>query len=211
MRRTTFLIDGFNFYHSVKELSPRYKWFDYRAYCLHFLRKNDVLQDIYYFTAKAFWRPRAVIRHEILIDVLENAGINVVYGKFKEKELSCPSDCRLDPAGCPKCPQQFIKHEEKATDVNIALYAYHLAHIDAYDKLIVVSGDTDLVPAIQMVKGVFPNKIIGVLYPIGRTPFELRQVADFVIKTKLQHLDEFQLPDELQIQNKLFYRPKEWQ
>jgi len=208
--RTTFLIDGFNFYHSVKKLSPRYKWIDYHAYCSHFLVKNDTLQDIFYFTAKAFWRPHSMYRHEIFIEATQSRGVKIVYGKFKEKDLYCPSDYKCDPSGCTGCPQQFKRHEEKATDVNIALYSYHLAHKDAYDKIIIVSGDTDLVPAIEMVRQEFPHKIVGVLYPLGRANNELRQVANFVSKTKMKHLDAFQLPDQVQLPDKLLYRPHEW-
>lgn len=45
-----------------------------------------------------------------------------------------------------------FKHEEKETDVNIALAIASIAAKGEADKLLIFSADTDLLPAIRMAK-----------------------------------------------------------
>lgn len=221
--RTTFLIDGFNFYHSIEKLQKKYRWINYQSFCSHFLESEDTLQDIYYFSAVATWRSaQSQQRHKVFIKAIENYGVKTIYGKFKKKHRQCPSrfkvkECETSAQStppkpkCPNCPQIFECHEEKATDVNIALYSYSLAHQNTYDKLVLVTGDTDLVPAIKMIKQVFPTKIIHMLYPYNRANHELTQVADGISKTVPAHLDTYQLPNSITLANgKIITRPPEW-
>lgn len=65
MMRTAFLIDGFNLYHSVKDViadglgTPRLKWLDIPALCAGIVRdcpeipKTGTLASVHYFTALA--------------------------------------------------------------------------------------------------------------------------------------------------------------
>ncbi|HEX6573598.1 MAG TPA: NYN domain-containing protein [Gemmatimonadaceae bacterium] len=43
-------------------------------------------------------------------------------------------------------------HEEKQTDVNVAIHAIQGLYQDRYETAMIVSGDTDLVPAFKMIK-----------------------------------------------------------
>ncbi|MCL2029128.1 MAG: NYN domain-containing protein [Deltaproteobacteria bacterium] len=149
---TAFLIDGFNFYHSIENLPRELRWFDYYGYCRHFLKPGDTLHSITYFTALAYWRPNSVSRHEVFIEACKEKGLNVILGKFKPKKVCCPSPSRANPPGCPQCPQCFALHTEKATDVNIALHAYRLASQSQVEKIVFVSGDTNLIPAVKLIK-----------------------------------------------------------
>jgi uncharacterized LabA/DUF88 family protein len=45
--------------------------------------------------------------------------------------------------------QQILKHEEKETDVNIAVEMFDAAHRDVFDDIYIVSADTDLAGAIK--------------------------------------------------------------
>jgi uncharacterized LabA/DUF88 family protein len=201
--QTAFLIDGFNFYHSIKPLDKKLRWFDYREYCRHFMNSKDSLHSITYFTALADWRPEAAERHKVFIAANRARGIDVVLGEFKEKEITCPH-----------CKQIFTRHEEKATDVNIALYAYRLAVklASTAERIILISGDTDLIPAINMIKEDCPKIEVGVIFPYNRSNKELKQAAHFFHKTKKKILIEFQLPDEIIKENyKKIIRPAAWQ
>jgi uncharacterized LabA/DUF88 family protein len=196
---TAFLIDGFNFYHSIKPISDRLLWFDYDAYCRHFMRSSDILHSITYFTALAFWREEAVKRHQVFIQACIAKRIDVVLGKFKEK-----------PTTCQHCKQTIIRHEEKATDVNIALFAYRLA-AQKMEKIIIVTGDTDLIPAIMMINSDFPYTKVGVVFPYRRDNRELEKEADFYHKTRKEILSLFRLPDQIQKPNgKIITCPSQW-
>jgi uncharacterized LabA/DUF88 family protein len=198
--QTAFLIDGFNFYHSIEPLEKRIRWFDYHAYCKHFMRKDDLVQSITYFTALAYWRGTAAKRHQIFIEANEANGIKVVLGKFKEKTYICPH-----------CKQNILRHEEKATDVNIALYAYRMASMQVAEQIVLVTGDTDLIPSVKMIKKDCPAIRIGVIFPFKRFGKELKQEAHFSHKTDQNILHNFQLPDEIIKPNGgKITRPIEW-
>ena len=65
---------------------------------------------------------------------------------------------------------------------------------DKYDKAIVLSGDSDLIPAITAVQSTFPTKKIGVVIPIARASESLKQTCDFHMKMKEKHLATSLLP-----------------
>jgi len=116
-----FFIDGFNVYHSLQAYHPqkktlpyrKYLWLDFLALAQGFIRKQDLLCGVYYFTAYATWKPHSMKRHRVLIDALKNRGVQVVMGRFIDKD-----------AHCKKCGASFVNKEEKQTDVNIAVYLF---------------------------------------------------------------------------------------
>lgn len=188
--KVVFLIDGFNLYHSIKE-DPRLRplrWLDIPGLAASLVRKNQELAGIYYFTALALWDPEKVARHKRLIRVLEDRGVTVVFGKFKAKDESC----RL-------CRKSYTTSEEKRTDVNIAVTLFRLAMEDRYSTAIMVSGDTDLVPAVEAVRECFPTKRIGVAFPPRRTNRELLNAATFHIQLKAENLLPWRFPDSVRL------------
>lgn len=196
---TAFLIDGFNFYHSLKNFERRLRWFNYYEYCLHFMRSTDTLQSITYFTALAHWLPDGVRRHEVFIEACAAMGIRVVLGKFKEKTFRCPH-----------CAKDIFRHEEKATDVNIALHAYRLA-AQGIEQIFFVSGDTDLIPAARLIKQDFPDVKVGVIFPYQRSTREFTHIVDVHHKTSRQILERFILPERITKANgKVIICPDSW-
>jgi len=86
-----------------------------------------------------------------------------------------------------------------------------LAHLDKFDKIYLVTGDTDLVPAVKMVKKEFPHKQIGVLYPYNRKNRELSKVTDTASYTQASHLVKFRLSEEIPRKGKsTIFCPPEW-
>ncbi|MHB9029177.1 MAG: NYN domain-containing protein [Candidatus Latescibacterota bacterium] len=78
-----------------------------------------------------------------------------------------------------------MRQGKKRTDVNIASYFVADAALRAdIDNLILVSGDSDLVPAIQTARKISPEKRILVYVPIPESPLdelvssEIRKAAD---------------------------------
>jgi uncharacterized LabA/DUF88 family protein len=68
--------------------------------------------------------------------------------------------------------------------VNIALKIVSEAVLNSYDTGILVSGDTDMIPAIETVRNLALNKRIGVLFPLRRFSNELKEIADFNLRIK---------------------------
>lgn len=184
MNRVVMLVDGFNLYHALNDHANlhRFKWLDLTKLANCFLTKNDKITDIYYFTA-LFWKdPSKVSRHKKLLKVYEDKGIKIVPGVFRRKERRCSA-----------CMATVSTTEEKRTDVNIAVMLMDLAFDDKFDTALILSGDSDLIPAINAVKARRPDKEIGVIVPIGRRAKELRQHADSSKKIKRHHLVDSQI------------------
>jgi len=202
MDRVVFFVDGFNVYHSLKD-DPRYRkylWLDYRRLAERFVRKTDVLKKVIYFSAYATWKPHSTKRHRVLVDALESRGVVIEMGKFKDKDMYCKI-----------CGAKFKVKEEKRTDVNIAVHLFKEALSDSYDTGILLTTDTDLVPAIQVVKDVFPQKKLGVLFPIDRWASELKAACDFWRKVEKRDLAKSQFPEQVRLSSGIVLtRPPSW-
>lgn len=157
--RVSAYIDGFNLYHAI-DATGRHelKWLDLRRLCEVYAPKPDhQLVAINYFSAFATWRPEAFARHQQFVRALEATGVTAVLGRFKEKDRSCFT-----------CKSTWKDHEEKETDVNIALALVRDAYEDRFDRALLMTGDSDLAPAVRMVKAKFPHKEIRIIAPVGR-------------------------------------------
>ena len=97
---------------------------------------------------------------------------------------------------CNKCNATWIGHEEKESDVSLALYLLDLAYQDAYDKAFLVTADTDLVPAIKMVRKHFQHKEVIALIPKNRfqNAMELRQACNGASRIEETHLERNLFP-----------------
>lgn len=136
--------------------------------------------------------------------------VDIILGQFKRKQI----ECRV-PA-CPTVgPRIFSTYEEKRTDVNIALWMLHDAQRDVCDRLVLVSGDSDLVPAIDMVKGHFPHKEIVVYIPaksrVRGAAIELRSAADRDRTLPLDLLPKSQFPAQIKLDSgRVVDKPATW-
>ena len=190
--RSIVYIDGFNFYYGVMKGSND-KWLDLEYY-FRLLRQNDDLQKIYYFTAKV--SGNAQLRQEIYFQALQTSNlIQIIFGLYKSRQRKC----RV--ASCSNLQKKYADYEEKRTDVNIALQMLDDAYQKKCDRMIVVSGDSDLVPAIEMVKERFPKIQITVYIP-SRHPKrgaakELRNAADKNKTLPIAPFKQTQFPDSL--------------
>jgi uncharacterized LabA/DUF88 family protein len=204
MNRVSFFIDGFNVFHALDcdKSYYKYKWLDYSALARCFIKSTDTITDIFYFTAYAEWNPDKQARHKLLVRALTMRGVKTVFGKFKRKE----KECRL-------CHRIYRTFEEKQTDVNISIKLFQSTYNDTFDTGILITGDSDIIPAIIAVKESFPAKQIGLVTPIGRSAEEMKNVCDFHIKMKQDHLKNSQFPDSIVIdaaKNITLNRPAKW-
>lgn len=184
--RVTCFVDGFNLYHSLHSIGkPHLKWLDLKKLFSHLTRsKSQIVTHIYFFSAYPTWKPGSYLRHRHYISALSSTGVIPVMGQFKNK----PKECR-------KCHAHWISHEEKETDVNLALALLDLAYKDQYDHAFVLTRDSDMAPAIHKVKQNFPHKKITILAPyICRHSTELIQAADNHKTITLNHIETSLFP-----------------
>jgi uncharacterized LabA/DUF88 family protein len=142
---------------------------------------------VYYFSAFAEWLPSARRRHAAYVAALTSRRVIPIRGKFKAKDRWCPH-CRRSSTG----------HEEKETDVNIALHVLDGAYRDVFDHALIVSRDSDLVPAMRMLRARFPQKRLTLVAPpLAGHSTEMLGWATGKTKIREEHLAAALLPAEI--------------
>lgn len=193
MTRVAAFVDGFNLYHAIHDLGlPHLKWVDLRRLVEAFAPgPQHIITRVTYCSAFATWRPDAYRRHREYVKALDATGVVPLMGKFKEKERRCR-----------KCSASWKDHEEKETEVNLALQLLDGAHRDLFDRAILVSGDSDLAPAIRMVRALYPGKEVRILMPPGR-PYSMDLVNAAGPLTKARRIDRLHIERALLLEEVL--------
>lgn len=200
-KRVALFVDGFNIYHALnKHHYKKYKWLNIYSLGESLLSQNVLeLKSVYLFTALTHWNHKKVVKHRTYLNALEHYSVKVVKGTFRKKDKYCPL-----------CKQKSISYEEKETDVNIALHLLKLAYDNEYDVAMVLSGDSDLVPAIKEVKKRFKKEVFLVIPPQAKAE-NLKLNSDRHIKLKKRHLESNQLPEEIVLKSKdIILKPTDW-
>lgn len=192
--RVSFLVDGLNFYHSLVAIEnvskARVRWLDLHKLCasyLHAVRsavgQRVALARVDYFSAVPTHDSGKEQRQAAYVTALRHSGVNVTLSRFKQKDVICP-----------RCGSRFTRHEEKETDVAIAMRMMEIAARGECEVVVLVSGDTDLMPAIRAAKRLSPSLIVGVAFPFMRHNAELRSVADFTFSIGQRDVQRAQFP-----------------
>jgi uncharacterized LabA/DUF88 family protein len=196
-------IDGFNVYVPLHKHYQRtkenLKWLDYAGLIRRLMKTNHFLQQfdcvslsIDLFTAVPHWQgDDKILRHETFIKANEANNINIFRGRFTDK--------------------QGGKHEEKESDVALAIQLYRKASLKAYDLGFIFSADTDFVPAIQAVQEDFSHiQLVGIMPPSSQKNSKLLSVlgqtrrikeAQNIIHTDYGLYRSCQLPNEVIAKN----------
>lgn len=212
INRVTFLIDGFNLYHSVAEASwylgdVSTKWLNLESLCKSYLQTIGTdarLEKIYYFSAFAehllFKDPDIVERHKAYIKCLQSTGVVVQMGRFKQKRVKCKA-----------CGRYFTKNEEKETDVAIGSKLLEIFFLNESDTAVIMTGDTDVSPAIRDAKRLFPGKSILSLFPFRRKNNDLVKIVDGSFKITKDAYVRHQFPDSVTLPDgTTIDKPQSW-
>jgi uncharacterized LabA/DUF88 family protein len=167
-RRIACYVDGFNLYHAIAPLGLKNDKVNLWSLTESLLRPNETLVAVNYFSAYATWRKAAYARHRAYVRDLKNSGVTPVMAHFKSKNRECLS-----------CGDKWVEHEEKETDVRMALKMLEDAIDDVFDRAYVISADSDLVPVVQTIRRRRPQKGILIVTPPGRynTAHDLRNAG----------------------------------
>lgn len=190
MKRAAFYIDGFNLYHSILNLrDPRLKWLSLAKLCNMLVPSRDErVAAITYFTATATHRGGgSIIRHRAYVSALQAEGVECVLGRFKDRHQQCRA-----------CGNKWNHPEEKETDVNIAIRMVADGFQEKYDVCYLVSADTDLVPALKLIRAELPQKEIVAVSPPGRPHGQhIKNLANRSLKLNRHQIERCRLPDQI--------------
>lgn len=208
MNRVSFYVDGFNLYHSMLDIrtihKKKAKWLDLRAFCeslIGNIAPHGTLESVHYFSAYASHYPSREADHRKYVECLRDQGVEIHMGVFKQKQAKCKGSCR----------QQYTVYEEKETDVRIALRFLEDAITGNIDTGVIVSGDTDLIPAISAARRLAPNVRSAVAFPFGRRNLYLVGAADTSIRLKSKRYMKHQMPNSVTLSTgKVITKPSNW-
>jgi uncharacterized LabA/DUF88 family protein len=202
MERVISYIDGFNLYHGVRAMKlSKYKWLDVQALSKSLIVDKQILVHTKYFTARISDPPDKVERQSTYLDALGSLDdLTIIEGQYEKRDITCPI--------CYAC---YPNSKEKRTDVNIAVQMVFDGLADLYDVALLISGDSDLVPAVLGIQANMPGKRVVVACPPNRYSNELKQVANVTFGIYERRIKKSMLPDVIRgAKNYPLRRPATW-
>jgi uncharacterized LabA/DUF88 family protein len=213
--RTFFYIDGFNFYYSAVKGTPL-RWLNFNALFQRIFPKNDITA-IKCFTAEVDALPDdpgQPIRQQVYWRALQTLpNFEIILGHFRTRRK------RAKVVKPPPNTIEIYKVEEKGSDVNLAAHLLMDAFRNRFDCAIVVSGDSDLVTPIRMVRnelklpvGVLnPQRLSGPGKRNERKSAGLKQAATFYKKgLTWSQLEKSLFPYEIETAHGHIHCPESW-
>lgn len=162
------------------------------------------LEEIYYFSALANHleqaKPGLTSRHRILLECFSDSGVIVELSRFKLKDLTCPN-----------CKHRYKRAEEKETDVALAAKLFEILFNDECDVAVLMTGDTDIAPAVRVAAKLFPLKQVCFAFPYGRKNKELAKLVGTSFRISKEAYTTHQLHDPVQLTSgKVIPKPLTW-
>lgn len=145
--RVNIFIEGSNLYNNLKKYNIKINLED----IIKKLETKRHVINIFYYTAeldKTFDKKRYLKHHRFLEKIRKIPNFNVVLCNLRKTKLKDGSFC----------------FEIKGDDVNLATDLIKGAYEDLYDIAIIVTGDEDFIPAINIVKNKH-KKVINAFFP----------------------------------------------
>lgn len=160
-------VDGFNLYFGMKEDGNEFLWLNIQKLAHSLLKQGQELIFTKYFTSRVRNNPDKEKRQKTYIEAVETLSLSKIhYGHYQSQV----EECR-------KCGHTYPYSNEKMTDVNIAVEMLSDAYLDKFDMALLITGDSDLVPAINAVHSVFKNKRVFVAFPPHRFNISVKDAA----------------------------------
>ncbi len=203
-------IDGYNWYHAIFKHHPEWKWLDVQRF-FQVLQPHDTLIKVKMFSALIDPHNQASDARERQQRYFRALGtlptVEVILGAFQKRDVTCA-----------QCKCRYSIDEEKKTDVNIAVHLMADAIGELTEKMIVVSGDSDIQPAVEWV-ATQTNVKVAVLLPALPQEQSTRRTDYYrtkklPVECKFLPLDcikNCQFPNVVRLQgNTLAIRPHAW-
>ena len=216
MKKTIAYIDGFNLYYGLLQKVPRYKWLDPFAFVKALLREDHEITSVKFFTARIRPFPfdaAAINRQDIYLKAISQGdGVSVVEGYYNRNKIWLPHLSEK----CKACPDsrdgfaRVMKFEEKRSDVNLTSALLADAFRDAADCFVLVSGDSDYIAPVDIVRFELKKPIL-VFNPRIDRPSDLQYHASYYAHIPRDLPAKCQLPEVVTLPNgRTIHRPLAW-
>lgn len=195
-------IDGFNLYFGLKAMNqPGVKWLDIHALLTKQLRPGEVLVEVNYFTARVKGDQGKQNRQNTYLKALESTGVKIYYGNYQKGKAKCRA-----------CGATRTTYSEKRTDVNIATHMLVDSFQGSYDKAILITGDSDLVPPVEAIVQNNTTQRVMVFFPPNRNrSVLLKNAASAFMTIGDSNIKKHQLPAVITLPNgSVLRKPTSW-
>lgn len=201
-QRVIIYIDGFNFYYGLKTAPwKKYYWLDIVKLMESFLRPNQELIAVKYFSARPTDVGKRKRQDAFFQANKENPKFKLILGKYLKKEIECF-----------KCHNIIHTYEEKESDVRIATQIVADAFQHNCDLAIIVSADSDMIPAVELAKEAKIN--VFIYFPPHQYSSNLATMGNGAPIQILRYEKRFKqalLPDKITLANGFELSiPTEW-
>jgi uncharacterized LabA/DUF88 family protein len=195
-------VDGFNLYHGMHEARGRRGlWLDLESMLSTLLAGDQQLVRVHYFTALVHGPGQA--RQSVYLDALAaHSRVTVGHvGRFQHKSQNCRN-----------CGASWRTYEEKESDVSLGVQMVEdAAAVPLFDEALIVSGDSDMAPAIRAVRRLVPAARLVAVFPPRRSSHTLSAMVDATLRIYDRLPERHQLPDPVPGPNGASYpRPAHW-
>lgn len=213
MKRVTFYVDGFNFYYGLrteKRINSEWRkayWIDMIQLFQQFIRNDQVLEKVIYFTASPL-NPDKSSRQSAFLNankLINGDKFEVVRGKYLEKTIVCP-----------KCKYPIVRPEEKKTYVNLSIRMIADCIENKTDVLVLVSGDSDFIPPVEFIQEKYKNKNVRVYFPPAvfssnlSSNMKVHKSKAILLKNNLPKFINSKMNDVVTKDGKSFTIPDKW-
>lgn len=195
-------IDGFNLFFAIKRKRwKHFYWYDPYQLAFDLCRTDETLVFCKYFTARVANNPEKQKRQASYLDALAaHSKAEIIYGRYKDEEHYCIG-----------CGNRNKVPKEKMTDVNIAVQMLRDGFEDKWDRVILISGDSDLVPPLKALQELFPHKVRTLVFPPDQYTKELYDLSSSKLSVGQERLTKAALPEEiLTASGHKIKRPARW-
>jgi uncharacterized LabA/DUF88 family protein len=183
--RVVAYVDGFNLYHGMHDARARRGlWLDLERMLATLISTDQQLVRVHYFTALVQGPGQA--RQRVYLDALAaHSRLTIAHvGRFQQKAQNCRG-----------CGATWHTYEEKESDVSFGVQLVEDAAQRLFDQALIVSGDSDMVPAIRAVRRLAPSARLLAVFPPRRSSQSLSAAVDATLKIYDRLPERHQLPD----------------
>lgn len=193
----------------------KYYWISMVNLFEQFIMPYQQLEMVYYFTA----RPHDIERRNP-----DNPNLKILDSSKREKQnlfiLANEEDPKFEivlgyfqKKTVKNGTKKVNTYEEKKTDVNIAVQMLGDVAENKCDISFLVTADSDLIPAVEKIKTVWPEHKVFVFSPPNRLSQNLQAVchASFQLLHHEERFNNAKLPNEIKLSSgKVITKPQDW-
>jgi len=211
--RVTFYVDGFNFYYGLrgkKRIEEKWAsayWIDIVKLFSQFLSPDQTLEKVIYFTASPLNQEKSNRQGAFLNanKLLNGNKFEIVRGKYLKKIVECPN-----------CKYAISRPEEKKTDVNVAIRMIGDCVDNTTDVIVLVSGDSDMLPPLEFIQRKYPSKKIKVYFPPTIFSIDLKNNVKnhngkiVFLENNFNKFEKSVMPETVTKNGKIYCIPEKW-